>query len=338
MHCLVTGGAGFIGSHVCRRLLAQGASVTAVDNFDPFYDVSIKRANVSDLLAKPGYRLIEHDVRDIGALAGSLSPVDVMIHLAAKAGVRPSLAEPGAYASVNVGGTLQMLELARLLQTRQFVFASSSSVYGVNPRVPWREDDNVLLPISPYASTKTAGELMGYTYSHLYDIRFVALRFFTVYGPGQRPDLAIHKFARAMLDGKPMTIFGDGSSRRDYTFIDDIVEGVVAAAQYTAARYEIFNLGNSRTVSLRQLVPALEVALSCKARLTSAPMQPGDVPVTSADISKARRLLGYSPCTPIETGLTRFAEWLLHRGTAGVGRERPAPLPEEAGECVGIER
>src|SRR5690606_23032502 len=258
-HALVTGGAGFIGSHLVDLLLDEGWRVTVVDNFDPFCDPAIKERNVASHLGNERYTLHRLDIRDLAGLRQHLTDdYDVIVHLAAKAGVRPSIEDPVTYQEVNVTGTQNMLELARERGIKQFVFASSSSVYGVNPNVPWREDDHVLLPISPYASTKVSGELMGHVYSHLYGIRFVALRFFTVYGPRQRPDLAIHKFARLMLAGEPIPFFGDGSTRRDYTYIDDIVQGVRAAIDYEATQYEIINLGNCRTVSLSELVQALE--------------------------------------------------------------------------------
>jgi UDP-glucuronate 4-epimerase len=231
--------------------------------------------------------------------------------LAAKAGVRPSIMDPLAYQEVNVRGTQNLLELARDWGVRQFVFASSSSVYGINPNVPWREDDHVLQPISPYASTKVSGELLGHVYSHLYSMRFIALRFFTVYGPRQRPDLAIHKFARLMLQGKPLPFFGDGSTRRDYTYIDDIVSGIRAAMDYTGSMYEVINLGNDRTVSLAELVCGLEKVLGIQAELNLQAEQPGDVPQTWAAVSKARSLLGYEPRTDFRDGLRQFADWLL---------------------------
>lgn len=314
-HALVTGGAGFIGSHLVDSLLATGWRVTDFDSFDPFYDVSIKERNVASHLRHPQYRLVRGDLRDAAAMRALLeSRYDVIVHLAAKAGVRPSIEDPTAYTEVNVAGTQNLLELARTCGVRQFVFASSSSVYGVNPRVPWREDDEGLRPISPYASTKLSGELLGHVYSHLYDMRFVALRFFTVYGPRQRPDLAIHKFARMMLKGLPIPLFGDGSTRRDYTFIDDIIKGVRAAMAYDASRYEVFNLGNNQTVTLNEMVSGLEQALGVRAVLERRPEKPGDVPQTWASIDRARQLLSYEPSTSYPEGVRRFAEWL--RGSA----------------------
>ncbi|MHB8117580.1 MAG: NAD-dependent epimerase/dehydratase family protein [Methanothrix sp.] len=311
---LVTGGAGFIGSHLVDRLLAEGWRVTVVDNFDPFYDTEIKRRNVALHLRHSTFDLVEADIRDMEALRARLSgKYDVIVHLAAKAGVRPSIQDPIAYQEVNVRGTQNLLELAKEWGVQQFVFASSSSVYGEKPNVPWREDDSVLLPISPYAATKVAGELLGHVYSHLYGIRFIALRFFTVYGPRQRPDLAIHKFARLMLRGEPVPIYGDGSTRRDYTYVDDIIEGVRRAMDYTATPYEVINLGNNQTVGLMEMVLALEEALGVRARQEHLPEQPGDVPQTWADVGKAERLLGYRHGTPFDEGLRRFVDWLRER-------------------------
>lgn len=310
-HALVTGGAGFIGSHLVDRLLAEGWWVTVVDNFDPFYDSAIKRRNVKTHLDYARYTLVEADIRDLDCLRARLSgEYDVIVHLAAKAGVRPSLQRPLEYQDVNVRGTLNLLELAREWGVRQFVFASSSSVYGINPQVPWREDDSVLRPISPYAATKLAGELLGHVYSHVYGVRFIALRFFTVYGPRQRPDLAIHKFARKILNGEPVPIYGNGSSRRDYTYIEDIIEGVRRAMDYTATPFEVINLGNCQTVSVLEMVRALEDALGVKAKLEWLPSQPGDVPQTWADIAKAERLLGFRPQTSFQEGIRLFARWL----------------------------
>ena len=307
---LVTGGAGFIGSHLVDRLLADGWDVTTVDNFDPFYPAARKRANIASHLEHERFSLVDVDIRDGDALERRLGTFDVVVHLAAKAGVRPSIDDPLSYQSVNVTGTQNILELCRRRGITQFVFASSSSVYGVNENVPWREEDHVLLPISPYASTKISGELLGHVYSHLFGIRFLALRFFTVYGPRQRPDMAIHKFSRLMLRGERLPFFGDGSTRRDYTFVDDIVDGIVAAMGYTASSYEVINLGNDRTVGLLELVRALEEVLDTSATLHRLPEQPGDVPQTWASIGKARRLLGYAPRTKLRDGLDAFAAWM----------------------------
>lgn len=310
-HALVTGGAGFIGSHLVDRLLAENWRVTVVDNFDPFYDLAIKGTNVKPHLENPNYRLVRADIRNLESLRLALrDDYDVVVHLAARAGVRPSIQDPIGYQEVNVRGTQNLLELGKERGLRQFVFASSSSVYGVNPKVPWREDDCVLLPISPYAATKVAGELLGHVYSYLYGVRFIALRFFTVYGPRQRPDLAIHKFTRLMLQGEPIPVYGDGASRRDYTYIDDIIQGVRAAMDYTATPYEIINLGNNRTVSLIEMIRALEKVLGVKAKLEFHPPQPGDVPQTWADVEKAGRLLNYQPSASFVGGLGHFVVWL----------------------------
>jgi UDP-glucuronate 4-epimerase len=309
---LVTGGAGFIGSHLVERLLGEGDwRVHVVDDFNDFYDPALKRRNVAPHLARRDFRLREADIRDRAALAGVFreEAFDCVVHLAARAGVRPSLAEPLLYAETNIRGTLNLLELARESGVRRFVFGSSSSVYGENEKVPFSEDDPVNRPISPYAATKAAGELLCHTYSHLWGLRCVALRFFTVYGARQRPDLAIHKFARLISRGQPVPVFGDGTTRRDYTFVDDIIAGVRAAMDYEASAFEVINLGESRTVSLSELIGLLERELGREARLERQPPQPGDVPQTFADISKARRLLGYDPQTPIEEGIRRFVEW-----------------------------
>jgi len=309
---LVTGGAGFIGSHLVERLLGEGGwRVTVVDDFNDFYDPSLKRANVRAHLGREDFRLAEADIRDRAALARVFAAdgFDCIAHLAARAGVRPSLAEPVLYAETNISGTLNLLELARASGTRQFVFGSSSSVYGENEKVPFAEDDPVCKPISPYAATKAAGELLCHTYAHLWGLRCIALRFFTVYGARQRPDLAIHKFARLISRGEPIPVFGDGTTRRDYTYIDDIIAGVRAGIDYDGSRYEVVNLGESRTVSLAELISLLERELGQKAVIDRRPLQPGDVPQTFADISKARRLLGYDPHTQIEEGVRRFVEW-----------------------------
>lgn len=310
MHVLVTGGAGFIGSHVVDSLLADGEEVTVLDNFDSFYDRPIKEWNIREHRNHQRYRLIEADLRDAERLAGQLTtPFDAIVHLAAMAGVRPSIERPLIYQDVNVRGTQNLLEIAVRHKVPHFVFASSSSVYGVNPRVPWSEDDHVLQPISPYASTKVSGELLGHVYSHLYGIRFIALRFFTVYGPRQRPDLAIHKFARLIDGGRAIPVFGDGSTRRDYTFIDDVVAGVRGAIRYDRSRYEVINLGNNATVTLLEMIRTIEDALGTKATIDWKPEQPGDVPQTWASVEKARSLLGYEPRTPFKEGIGRFAEW-----------------------------
>jgi UDP-glucuronate 4-epimerase len=310
-HALVTGGAGFIGSHLVDCLLADEWITTVLDNFDDFYDPLIKRANIEKHLTATNYRLVEADIRDAHALDVNLTgKFDVIIHLAGRAGVRPSIAEPDLYQDVNVHGTLNLLEFARKRGIGQFVFASSSSVYGINPTVPWSEENSVLRPISPYAATKVAGELFGHAYSHLYGMRFLALRFFTVYGPKQRPDLAIHKFARQILEGRPITVFGDGSMRRDYTYVGDIVDGIRSAMSYDATPYEVINLGNNRPVILLDLIRAIENAFEARARINYASLQAGDVPQTFANIAKARDLLGFEPRTTLAQGLTQFADWM----------------------------
>jgi UDP-glucuronate 4-epimerase len=309
---LVTGGAGFIGSHLVERLLAEDAwRVTVIDDFNDFYDPALKRRNVAPHLGRADFQLVEADIRERAALERvfAATTFDCVVHLAARAGVRPSLTEPFLYAETNITGTLNLLECARETGVPQFVFGSSSSVYGINAKVPFSEDDPIRQTISPYAATKAAGEMLCHTYAHLHRLRCVALRFFTVYGARQRPDLAIHKFAKLISGGKPIPVFGDGTTRRDYTYIEDIIAGVRAAISYTASDYEAINLGESRTVELRELIALLEKELGRKAVLDRQPMQPGDVPQTFADISKARRLLGYNPQTQIEEGIRRFVSW-----------------------------
>jgi UDP-glucuronate 4-epimerase len=308
---LITGGAGFIGSHLVDRLLSEGWQVTVVDDFNDFYSPDIKRANIAAHLSDPHFRLIEADIRDFYTLKVALHETnyDCMVHLAARAGVRPSLKEPRLYVETNINGTMNLLELARERGVNQFVFGSSSSVYGVNKKVPFAEDDPIFNPISPYAATKAAGELICHTYSHLYGMRIVCLRFFTVYGARQRPDLAIHKFAKLISKGKPIPVFGDGSTRRDYTYIDDIIAGVRAAIDYDATNYEVINLGESRTVELRELISLIENELGARAEIDRQPLQPGDVPQTFADISKAKKLLNYNPQTQIESGIKQFIAW-----------------------------
>lgn len=310
---LVTGGAGFIGSHLVDRLLASNnvEHVTVIDDFNDFYDPEIKRANIHHHLEDQRYKLVQVDIRDRTALEQALAnnEFDCIVHLAARAGVRPSLSQPQLYNETNVNGTLNLLEFARQHGIKQFVFGSSSSVYGINAKVPFSEDDPIRQPISPYAATKGAGELLCHTYSHLYGIRCVCLRFFTVYGPRQRPDLAIHKFARLISDGKPIPVFGDGTTRRDYTYVDDIIDGVMAAITYNQSDYEVINLGESRTVELKELITLLERELDAHAVIDRQPPQPGDVPQTFADITRARKLLGYNPQTQIEEGLRRFVDW-----------------------------
>jgi UDP-glucuronate 4-epimerase len=321
---LVTGGAGFIGSHLCERLVARGDEVVAVDNFDPFYDPAIKRRNLSRLAGSGRFRLIEADVCDPEAVESALgeAEVDVLVHLAARPGVRPSIERPDLYVRTNMEGTAGMLEVARRCGVRRFVFGSSSSVYGDSASVPFTETDPVAHPISPYAATKRAGELLCHTYRHLYGLSVVCLRFFTVYGPRQRPDLAIHKFARLMRAGEEIPFYGDGSTERDYTYVDDIVQGVEGALAYTGhhpGAFEIVNLGESRTTSLAALVELLAEALGVRPRLRRLPPQPGDVARTFASVAKARALLGYDPRTPLEEGIARFVEWFREEGTPAPG-------------------
>jgi UDP-glucuronate 4-epimerase len=308
---LVTGGAGFIGSHLVDRLLTQSpARVVVVDNFDEFYDPQIKRANIARHVNQKDYRLAGVDIRDYAALKHVFADhhFDAIIHLAAKAGVRPSVSEPRVYTEVNINGTMNLLELAERNGVRKFIFGSSSSVYGPLATPPFREDAP-LAPISPYASTKASGELMARAYSHLYGMNIVCLRFFTVYGARQRPDLAIHKFARMIDSRNPIPVYGDGSARRDFTYIDDIIQGVMAAIEYDATLFEVINLGESQTITVTRMIELLEEALGRKAIVERRPPQPGDVPFTHADITKARKLLSYRPTTPIETGIKKFAEW-----------------------------
>ena len=326
-HVLITGGAGFIGSHLTRRLLDRGWRVTALDDFNDYYEPARKRRNVAlmDAEAADGrYRLVEGDIRDealVNALfAGTYDPsggpgwggFDGVVHLAARAGVRPSLKDPILYEDVNCIGTLRLLEAARHHGPKLFVFGSSSSVYGINEKVPFSEDDPVELPISPYATTKRAGELLCFNYHHLYGLKTPCLRFFTVYGPRQRPEMAIHKFTDLLARGEEIPLFGQGDSRRDYTYVDDIVDGIVASYDL-APDFEIFNLGGAETTRLSDLVQWLADELAVEPRIQYLPEQPGDVPITYADVSKAERLLGYAPKVPIREGLRRFVAWYRSR-------------------------
>ncbi len=312
---LVTGGAGFIGSHLVDRLMDDETRVTVIDNFNDFYDAAIKRANIAHHFDRKTFRLIEADISDAPAINEIFSRCgfDAVVHLAARAGVRPSLERPLEYEKTNVRGTYSLLEAARTNEVARFIFGSSSSVYGVNAKVPFSEDDPIAHPISPYAATKIAGEAACHAYSHLYDMRILCLRFFTVYGARQRPDLAIHKFARLIAEGRAIPVYGDGSTRRDYTYIDDIINGVTAAMSYEESRFEIINLGESQTVELRRLIEVLEETLGKRALIDRQLEQPGDVPVTFADVTKARRLLGYDPKTKIEEGVGKFVEWFQSR-------------------------
>jgi UDP-glucuronate 4-epimerase len=317
-HVLVTGGAGFIGSHLVRRLLERGDRVTVLDDFNDYYDPKLKRTNVAATLSHPDYRLVEGDIRDaelVDRLFGD-SGFGSVIHLAARAGVRPSLAEPILYEDVNCIGTLRLLEAARRYGPKNFVFGSSSSVYGINEKVPFAETDPVDQPISPYATTKRAGELLCFNYSHLYDFRCSCLRFFTVYGPGQRPEMAIHKFTRMLAEGRAIPMYGDGSTRRDYTWVEDIVDGILAAHDL-APRFEIFNLGGAETTRLDELIAWIAEDLGVEPRIERLGDQPGDVPITYADVTKAERMLGYGPKVPIREGIRRFVDWYREHDRIG---------------------
>ncbi len=328
-HILVTGGAGFIGSHLTRRLLGRGERVTVLDDFNDFYDPARKRRNVAALeTAAPGERfaLVEGDIRD-SALVERLFAAgrfDAVVHLAARAGVRPSLREPILYEDVNCIGTLRLLEAARHHGPQRFIFGSSSSVYGINTKVPFAEADEVNLPISPYATTKRTGELLCYNYHHLYGFRVSCLRFFTVYGPAQRPEMAIAKFTDLLARGETVPMYGDGASRRDYTFVDDIVDGLVAALDLSP-RFEIFNLGGADTTALADLVQWIAAELAVEPRIEYLAAQPGDVPITYADVSKAARVLGYSPKVPIREGLRRYVRWYRQQQAAASGHPGGAP-------------
>ena len=311
MRILVTGGAGFIGSHLVEKLLGLGHQVAILDDFNDFYDPQIKRANISRVARDV---LLHHaDLRDNAAVRDLFrrEKFEIIAHLAARAGVRPSIQHSQLYYETNVSGTLHLLEAAQLTGVERFIFASSSSVYGASKKVPFSEEEHLTQTLSPYAATKVAGEFLCSTFSHLYQMRVVALRYFTVYGPRQRPDLAIHQFTRKIFAGLPIDQFGDGSTRRDYTFIDDIIQGTVAALKYDGPLFDIFNLGESETIQLKDLIEAIENTLGKKAKINQLPEQPGDMSLTCADISKARKLLGYDPQTKFQEGLPRFAEWFL---------------------------
>lgn len=315
---LVTGGAGFIGSHVCERLLEQGQQVVIVDDCNSFYNPEFKEANLAELRQKGEVIFHKNDICDQGTIDRIFDEYrpEAVIHLAARAGVRPSLEEPLLYERVNIGGTMILLEAARRLKVRKFVFASSSSVYGIANRVPFSETDPAMQPISPYAATKISGEHICHTYSHLYRLPISALRFFTVYGPRQRPDLAIRKFTQMIDEGKSIPVFGDGTTGRDYTFVEDIVSGILAALQHDHL-FEVFNLGNSHPVPLNQMISTIEKALGRSAEIRRLPDQPGDVPITYADITKANRMLGYEPRVSFEEGIRRFVDWYTRmRGNA----------------------
>jgi UDP-glucuronate 4-epimerase len=309
MKILVTGGAGFIGSHLVEKLLVDGHKISILDDFNDFYDPQIKRGNIAAVANQ--ITVHQTDLRDARAVNEVFhrEQFETVIHLAARAGVRPSISQPQLYYDTNVSGTLHLLEAARRVGIERFIFASSSSVYGLSKTVPFSEEQHLTQTISPYAATKMAGEFLCSAYSHLYQMRIVALRFFTVYGPRQRPDLAIHKFTRQIWKGQLIDQFGDGTTRRDYTYIDDIIQGVVASLGYDGPLFDIFNLGESETIQLKDLIVAIENALGRRAHINLLPEQPGDVPLTCADVSKARRLLGYQPTTPLPIGLPRFIEW-----------------------------
>lgn len=313
-HYLITGGAGFIGNHLVRALLNdEDLRITIIDNFDPFYSRQIKLLNTDGFENHHQVLLLDGDLDTLSSFElQKILPqkVDVIIHLAAKAGVRPSINNPLAYQRTNILGTQMLLDFAGEMGVKQFVFASSSSVYGVNKNLPWKENEQ-LQPISPYAMTKLAGEMAGHVFSSLYGIRFIALRFFTVFGPSQRPDLAIHKFVKSILQDRPITMYGDGSTSRDYTYVDDIVKGVLSAINYDQSLFEIINLGNSYAVSLKELVANIEEVVGKKAMIDYQPQQAGDVPRTFADVSKAKQLLNYQPAMQLKSGLKNFYDWFL---------------------------
>ena len=312
---LVTGGAGFIGSHLVERLLGEGQRVICLDNFDPFYEHKIKRTNLHTALNNPNFTLVEGDIRDATCLKTLFEqyPIEKVVHLAARAGVRASIENPQLYEEVNIKGTLNLLEGCKEFPIEQFIFGSSSSVYGVNGKVPFSEDDKIEMPISPYAASKRAGELFCYTYHHLYGIPITCLRFFTVYGSRQRPEMAIHKFTRLIDEGKDINMFGDGTSKRDYTYISDIIDGIMGALDKPFG-FEIFNLGESQTVELRYLISLIEQNLGKTAKIKRLPEQPGDVPITFADISKSQKLLNYNPKVKIEEGVEKFVDWYKRVG------------------------
>jgi UDP-glucuronate 4-epimerase len=312
MRVLVTGGAGFIGSHLVERLLAEGHRVVCLDNFDDFYDPALKRRNLAAALKHLGFRLVEGDLRDADGLETLFAgeKFDLVAHLAARAGVRPSVEDPALYVDVNLRGTVYLLEACKRHAVRRFISASSSSVYGNSSRVPFSEDDPVNTPISPYAATKKAGELLCHTYHHLYGMDIACLRYFTVYGPRQRPEMAIYHFTRSIFEGKKISLFGDGSSRRDYTYIDDAVEGTLGAFRREHG-FQVYNIGESQTITLAELLAAIEEQVGKKAIIEHLPEQPGDVKLTYAEIGKARERLGYNPQTKIREGLARFVQWYL---------------------------
>lgn len=322
MQILVTGGAGFIGSHLIEKLTEEQHQVVCLDSFNDFYDPAVKRRNIRCALSSPNCSSVELDILDYPRLQALFNDrkFDVLVHLAARAGVRPSIRQPLLYEQVNVQGTIHLLELCRIHGIKKFVFASSSSVYGANKKVPFAESDSVDNPISPYAATKKAGELICYTYHKLYNISISCLRFFTVYGPRQRPDMAIHKFTRLIDEGRPIPVFGTGKSRRDYTYYTDIIRGILGAIRYCDG-YHIYNLGESKTVELMTLIELIQDALAAEAILDFQPEQPGDVPVTFADISKAKAELKYDPQVNIEEGIKLFVNWFLENKKAAAAEE-----------------
>jgi UDP-glucuronate 4-epimerase len=314
MRILVTGGAGFIGSHLVEKLLAAGLEVAVLDDFNDFYDPQIKHANIAGFAKDVTMHHV--DLRD-GASVRNLfhrQKFEAVAHLAARAGVRPSIQHPQLYYDTNISGTLHLLDAASVTKVERFIFASSSSVYGASKTVPFSEDQHLTQTLSPYAATKIAGEFLCSTFSHLYQMRVIALRYFTVYGPRQRPDLAIHQFTRRIHAGQPLDQFGDGSTRRDYTYIDDVIQGTMAALKYDGPLFDIFNLGESETIQLKDLIGAIENALGKKAKINRLPEQAGDMTLTYADISKSRKLLGYNPTTRFSDGLPRFIDWFLRSG------------------------
>ncbi len=321
MKIIVTGGAGFIGSHLTGALLERGEQVVVVDDFNDFYDPTLKTENAELYLGKPGFTLYEADIRDRGKVASILreEAPDAVCHLAARAGVRPSIEEPLLYEQVNCVGTLNLLEAARRSGVSNFVFASSSSVYGINSKVPFSEEDPITCPISPYASTKRAGELMCYTYSHLYNLPVTCLRFFTVYGERGRPDMAVAKFTRIINDGGVIEVYGDGTAQRDFTYVGDIIEGLLKSI-YTPSRYEIVNLGGANTVEVKTLISLIEKSLGKKASVKYGDVMPGDVPITYADVTKAQRLLGFAPKVRIEEGVERYVKWFCERLSRTAGK------------------
>lgn len=315
MNILVTGGAGFIGSSLCEKLILEDHKVFCLDNFCDYYAPSLKEENISGLKQHPNFYLFREDIRNYQALEQIFAEhnIELIIHLAAMAGVRPSIENPLLYTDVNINGTMNLLEMTRKFNIKHFIFASSSSIYGNNKKVPFSESDNVDYPISPYAATKKAGELLCYNYHHLYKLSVACLRFFTVYGPKQRPDLAIHKFTQAILNNKTIPVYGDGSTKRDYTYIDDILDGITKAIDYVfqEIRYEIFNLGESHTITLNKMIETIEQTLGKKADKHVLPVQAGDVNCTYADISKSKNILKYNPTTDFKSGIEKFIKWKL---------------------------